>query len=95
MFGQVYNPIIEMGLDAIMNHQSQNHRRNTKSRNNQPRKQRDGGYQSRNVSCRIVITSQTNYHLNELALQEHKTIGQIVDKLMRTYLASRQLDHFN
>ena len=85
-----------MRLDATMNHQSQNHRRNNnRPKNNQPRKPMDGSYQPRNVSCRIVVTSQTNYHLNELALQEHKSIGQIVDKLMRTYLASRQLDHFD
>lgn len=50
-------------------------------------------HKPRNVSRRIVVTSQTAYHLTELALQEHKTEGQIIDKIMRTYLASRRLDY--
>lgn len=41
------------------------------------------------VSKRYIVTSQTAYHITELALMEGTTEGRIVDKLMRTYLASR------
>ena len=47
----------------------------------------------RNVSRRVVVTSQTAYHLKELALQEHITEGMVIDKIMRTYLATRRLDY--
>lgn len=35
------------------------------------------------------VSAQTAYHIMELALMENTTEGRIVDKLMRTYLASR------
>lgn len=41
------------------------------------------------VSKRYHVTTQTAYHLMEIALQEGTTEGRVIDKLMRTYLASR------
>lgn len=38
------------------------------------------------------VTSQTAYHITQLALQENTSEGRIIDKLMRNYLASRS--HF-
>jgi len=64
-------------------------------RNNRPvgSTTHENDHRPRNVSRRIVVTSQTAYHLTELALQEHCTEGQVIDKIMRTYLASRRIDN--
>jgi hypothetical protein len=35
------------------------------------------------------VTSQTAYHITQLALEENTSEGRIIDKLMRNYLASR------
>lgn len=42
------------------------------------------------VSRRYNITSQTAYHITDLALREDMTEGQILDKLMRGYLATQR-----
>lgn len=36
------------------------------------------------------ITSQTAYHITQLALQENTSEGRIIDKLVRNYLAARE-----
>lgn len=35
------------------------------------------------------ITSQTAYHISELAFMENTSEGRIIDKLMRLYLATQ------
>ena len=35
------------------------------------------------------VTSQTAYHITELAMQEQTSEGRIIDKIMRSYLAER------
>lgn len=40
------------------------------------------------VDKRYIVTSQTAYHITKLALSENTTEGRIIDKIMRTYLAS-------
>ena len=35
------------------------------------------------------VTSQTAYHITQLAIAENTSEGRIIDKLMRNYLASR------
>jgi len=42
------------------------------------------------VSRRYNVTSQTAYHVTELALREGITEGRVIDKIMRTYLASQR-----
>lgn len=41
------------------------------------------------VNKRYKVTSQTAYHIMEIALQEGLTEGRVIDKIIRTYLASR------
>lgn len=41
------------------------------------------------VSKRYNVTSMTAYHIARIAAQEGITEGRVVDKIMRTYLASR------
>lgn len=36
------------------------------------------------------VTSQTAYHITQLALAENTSEGRIIDKLMRNYLATRE-----
>lgn len=36
------------------------------------------------------VTSQTAYHITDLALREGTTEGRIIDKIMRTYLATQR-----
>lgn len=38
-----------------------------------------------------IVSPQTAYHITELAMQENTTEGRIVDKIMRTYLASTRI----
>ena len=42
------------------------------------------------VTKRLVITSQTAHHITELALRENISEGKVIDKLMRTYLATQK-----
>lgn len=37
------------------------------------------------------VTSQTAYHIAQLAIMEGTSEGRIIDKLMRTYLASMEI----
>lgn len=41
------------------------------------------------VRKRYNVTTQTAYHIQELAFQEGTTEGRIIDKLMRSYLCDR------
>lgn len=41
------------------------------------------------VSRKYNVTSMTAYHIAKLAAQENMTEGRVIDKIMRTYLASR------
>lgn len=41
------------------------------------------------------VTSQTAYHIQELAFQEQTTEGRIIDKLIRTYLCERSSRYQN
>lgn len=43
------------------------------------------------VDRRYKVTSQTAYHIMEIALQEGITEGRVIDKIIRTYLANRSL----
>lgn len=43
------------------------------------------------LSKRYNVTSQTAYHITELALREGTTEGRIIDKIMRTYLATQRI----
>lgn len=43
------------------------------------------------VDRRYKVTSQTAYHITEIALQEGITEGRVIDKIIRTYLANRSL----
>lgn len=65
-------------------HQNRNSRRRTNSKH-------DNGYPPKVVKRNYHVTSQTAYHITELALREGTSEGRIIDKLMRTYLASQQL----
>lgn len=47
------------------------------------------------VSKRYNVTSQTAYHIAELALREGTTEGRILDKIMRTYLATQRTQGSN
>lgn len=40
------------------------------------------------------VSSQTAYHITQLALQEGVNEGRIIDKIMRIYLGSRSLKSF-
>lgn len=40
------------------------------------------------------VSSQTAYHITQLALQYGEPEGKIVDRIMKTYLASRSLNSF-
>lgn len=40
------------------------------------------------------VSSQTAYHITQLALQENCGEGRIIDRLMTSYLASRSLKSF-
>lgn len=44
---------------------------------------------SKVVKKNYHVTSQTAYHITQLALEENTSEGRIIDKLMRNYLASR------
>ena len=44
---------------------------------------------SKIVKKNYHVTSQTAYHITQLALEENTSEGRIIDKLMRNYLASR------
>lgn len=39
------------------------------------------------------ITSQTAYHITQLALMENTSEGRVLDKIIRTYMATRQKTH--
>lgn len=41
------------------------------------------------VKKNYIVTPQTAYHIQELALQEKTTEGRIIDKIMRSYLCNR------
>lgn len=41
------------------------------------------------VSRKYNVTSMTAYHIAKLAAQEGMTEGRVIDKIIRTYLASR------
>lgn len=45
------------------------------------------------LSKRYNVTSQTAYHITELALREGVTEGRIIDKIMRTYLATQKIQY--
>ena len=67
-------------------------KRNTKSQPDMTKRKR--GVVRKNYH----VTSQTAYHIAELALQEKTTEGRIIDKLMRNYLAERgvyYMEHCN
>ena len=52
------------------------------------------GYQRKQlVDRRFKVTPQTAYHITEIALRENIPEGKVIDKLMRTYLASREMDY--
>ena len=40
------------------------------------------------------VSSQTAYHITQIALQENITEGRVVDFLTKSYLASRSLKSF-
>jgi hypothetical protein len=40
------------------------------------------------------VSSQTAYHITQLALQNNCGEGKIIDHIMKTYLASRSLKSF-
>lgn len=40
------------------------------------------------------VSSQTAYHITQLALQNNCGEGKIIDYIMKTYLASRSLKSF-
>ena len=44
---------------------------------------------SKVVKKNYHVTSQTAYHITQLAFEENTSAGRIIDKLMRNYLASR------
>ena len=41
------------------------------------------------------VTSQTAYHITQLALETGLSEGRIIDKIMRTYLATQRTDPRN
>ena len=41
------------------------------------------------VTKNYHVTSQTAYHITQLALESHTSEGRIIDKIMRTYLSNR------
>lgn len=47
-------------------------------------------YTPRIVKKNYHVTSQTAYHITDLALREGTTEGRIIDKIMRTYLATQR-----
>ena len=47
------------------------------------------------VTVKLHVTAQTAYHIKEIALREGIPDGKVVDKLMRTYLASRNYERLS
>ena len=45
------------------------------------------------VDKRYIVSSQTAYHIRELALQENTTEGRIIDKIMRSYLCNLAIEY--
>jgi len=41
------------------------------------------------------VSSQTAYHITQIALQEGITEGRAIDHIMKCYLASRDISKFN
>jgi len=41
------------------------------------------------------VSSQTAYHITQIALQEGITEGRAIDMIMKSYLASRDISKFN
>lgn len=50
-----------------------------------------GGDSPRIVKKNYHITTQTAYHIADLALREGTSEGRIIDKIMRTYLATQRV----
>lgn len=63
-----------------------NRKRNTVSNKNQTYTIDTGKVKV--VDKRYLVTSQTAYHITQLALSQNTTEGRIIDKIMRSYLAS-------
>ena len=40
------------------------------------------------------VSSQTAYHITQIALAENLTEGRVIDRLMKMYLGSRSLKSF-
>lgn len=64
-------------------HKHQQHKKNVHARSDKPKV----------LSKRYNVTSQTAYHITELALREGVTEGRIIDKIMRTYLATQKIQY--
>lgn len=60
----------------------------TNSRSTKYRKKKSHSNQ-KPVKRVYIVSPQTAYHVQELALQEDTTEGRIIDKIMRSYLCNR------
>ena len=47
------------------------------------------------VTKNYHVTSQTAYHITQLALESHTSEGRIIDKIMRSYLCDRASKYRN
>ncbi len=73
--------------DAIMAKHSYSKRNRNKVNHREEIAKKDGPPAI--VSRKYNVTSMTAYHISKLAAQEGMTEGRVIDKIMRTYLASR------
>lgn len=44
---------------------------------------------SKAVIRKYKVSPQTAYHITRIAMQENMTEGRVIDKIMRTYLATQ------
>lgn len=47
------------------------------------------------VKKKYHVTSQTAYHITKLAMETGLSEGRIIDKIMRTYLATQATEYQN
>ena len=68
--------------------QRQSHTKRKTYKNTSTSYQKPSRYRQKPVKKTYIVTPQTAYHVQELALQEDTTEGRIIDKIMRTYLSN-------
>ena len=81
------------GVECVMSYKTY---KNTKTKRDYKTDHSSNGKGIKIVKRNYHVTSQTAYHIAELAFQEQTSEGRIIDKIVRSYLAdraSRYYDH--